>query len=681
MKKIKLLLFLLVVSLLSHSQAGQINQVNIISFNVKNTLPANVDEWMNTPGALIMVAQKVPGAIPLREPKLVVQIKSGGNVVCGNNAGSARMVDPFDVRTFNTIDLTGLLTNCRELKEGYYTICAQFFNVDRVPISKEVCRDFRVEATTIDYAPPTLITPDNEKKFKTAELQRPVIFRWTPLVPKPKEPVTYRLKVWQLMQGQNAHTATKSNTPIFTIDVKDQTQTVAPSLLSNPCKPPYLCDFVWNVQALNKSGKPLGSNNGTSDAFTFSATEDVKNVKDSIKQPTKNPDVLPNTNAAPLKNVLPEVDKKIDLASAKKEIKFSWTAVSPKPQAPVIYKLKVWQLMQGQTATAAIKNNKPFAEKSITDNTETTITNFLTGPCKLPYLCDFVWNVQAVSREGKPIGPNEGNSEPTLFFVSQYIIQIDSIKVSCTDKPGTYTFSYTIKNVNPGNATLSNLAITSSTPAGATLGTFAPPIGTSINSGSSLTINGIINAAPNLSNICIGAEITDVVNTFWKASKDTCIAVVACRCDACDEKNFIVKAPLPEKINWTNNSLSFNQPINITTTPPKTIKNITAELVYFEMIPQLADCLPCDKDSKLYGHFANGTNTQVWAGSQTNLNINISTPNTPCCSTLFRWCIRYKIEFTDCTVCSKVICYEKKKEGCATPNPKSDEPTKQTFNQ
>jgi len=675
MKKIKLLLFLLFLSFLSYSQAGQINQINIISFNVKNTLPASIDEWINTPAALIMVAQKVPGSASLREPRMVVQLKSGGNVICGNNIATAKMVDPFDVRTFNTIDLTGFLTNCRELKEGYYTICAQFFNVDRVPISKEVCRDFRIETPIVDYAPPTLITPENEKKYSVSELQRPVIFRWTPLVPKPKETVTYRLKVWQLLQGQNATTASKTNTPIFTTDVKDQTQTVAPSLLANPCTAPYLCSFVWEIQALNKNGKPLGNNNGTSEAFTFNTKDDTKPVKEPA-----NPSVVSN-DATPPKNVFPDDNKKIDLADAKKEIKFSWTSVKPKPQEPVIYKLKVWQLMQGQTATAAIKNNKPFAEKSITDNTETTITNFLTGPCKPPYLCDFVWNVQALNREGKPVGPNEGNSQPTMFFISQYIIQIDSIKVFCTDKPGTYTFSYTVKNVNAGTAKLSNLAITSSTPAGASFGAYAPAIGSSINSGNSLTINGIINAAPNLSNICIGAEITDVVNTFWKASKDTCINVATCRCDACDEKNFVVKAPLPEKINWTNNSLSFNQPISISTTPPKTIKTITAELVYFEMTPQSADCLPCNKEDKLYGHFANGTNTQVWTGVPTNLNISITTPNTPCCSTLFRWCIRYKIEFTDCTVCSKVICYEKKKDGCAPTNTNPDVPTKQPFNQ
>jgi hypothetical protein len=152
--------------------------------------------------------------------------------------------------------------------------------------------------------------------------------------------------------------------------------------------------------------------------------------------------------------------------------------------------------------------------------------------------------------------------------------------------------------------------------------------------------------------------------------------VEPCRCDACDEKNFVMGLPAPGQITTTNNSISFTQPVTITTTPPKTIKSIKAELVYFEMKPENDLCIPCDKDASLYGHFTNGTNSQQWNGPQTSLSISITTPVTPCCSTLFRWCIRYKVEFTDCTVCTKLICYEKKKTGCAPTGGGGDNPIK-----
>ena len=641
MKKLKLLLLCLPFSLLANSQAGQINQVNIVSFTVKNTLPSNVDSWLSVPGALIMVAQKVPSPVPMREPRLVVQIRSGGAVLCGNNVATGKQVDPFDVRTFNTGDLIGILSNCRELKAGTYTICAQFFNIDKVAISREVCKEFKVEAANVEYAPPTLITPEDGKKFSVSELMQPLQFRWTPLVPKPKEPVTYRLRVWQLMQGQNGAAAIRSNTPVADREVKEITQTVVTGILTGPCKPPYLCDFVWNVQALNREGKPMGNNNGTSEPFTFGVKEEA----------TKCPS-----------NLFPEDKKNFSAEEARRQpITFKWSKIES-PGEKSTYRLRVWQLMQGQSGSQAMKSNTPLVTKEVRTVTEATVSGIYTGPCKPPYLCDFIWAVEKINASGQVIC----SSEPTMFFVTQYIIQLDSIKVVCTNKPGVYSFSFTLTNVNAGTANLTNFAITSSVPAGATFGSYAPPIGTSIASGNQLTITGTINAATNLSNICIGAEITDAANNFWKASKDTCVKVETCRCDACDEKNFVMNVPKPAQISWANNALSFNQSINITTTPPKTIKSIRAELVYYEVIPQIDDCLPCDKDATLYGHFATGTNSQQWNGPQTSLSINITTPNVPCCSTTFRWCIRYKVEFTDCTVCSKVVCYEKKKEGCTT---------------
>ena len=647
MKKPKLLLL---GCTLAFAASSQINQINIVNFSVRNTLPANIDSWLSTPGALMLTAQKVPTPGRIVEPRLVLQIRGGG-IACGNNPATARQIDPFDVRTFNTADLTGLLNNCRELKEGSYTICAQFFNVDKVAISREVCREFRVEGVrSAEFAPPVLITPENGKTFTISHLQGPVLLRWTTVVPRPSVPVIYRVRIWQLMQGQNATQAMRANTPVFTKDVDNMTQATVNALLAGPCQPPYLCEFAWNVQAVSRDGKPIGSNNGTSDLWSFRAEARPPAVQET----------------QPPRNLVPENNREFSIEELRKDVRFEWLPVSPKPAEPVRYKLRIWQLREGQTGISAMKNNRPVVEKTVTDVTQTTVSNLASQPCKRPYLCDFVWNVQALNREGKAIGGNNGTSEPTMFSATQYVIQLDSIKVVCTNTPGVYTFSFTLTNVNAGTANLTNLAITSSIPAGAVFGPYAPPLGTGIPSGNQLTITGTLNGAPNLSNICIGAEITDAGNNFWKASKDTCIKVEACRCEACDEKNFMLGLPKPASISWNNNQLSYNQSISVSTTPPKGIKSIEAELVYFEMIPQLADCLPCDKDPRLYGHFTNGTNNQQWTGPQSGLTINITTPNVPCCSTLFRWCIRYKIEFSDCTVCSKVVCYEKKKDGCTT---------------
>jgi hypothetical protein len=250
MKKLKLLLLLLM--LCSISAYSQLQQIKIVSFTVKSQLPAVIDNWNNVPGSLLLVAQ-LPPTVRVKGIRLMVQIKAGGAIICSNNSAGGLQVDEFTTRTFTTNELTGSCQGCHDLKDGSYSICVQFFNVDRVAISNEVCKEFTVETPKeTDYAPPTLITPENGKTFLKKDMLKPVMFRWTPLVPKPKEPVTYRIKVWQLMQGQNSTQAMRANTPLVSKDVDNLTQAVVTNLYTGPCKPPYLCEYAWNVQALNR---------------------------------------------------------------------------------------------------------------------------------------------------------------------------------------------------------------------------------------------------------------------------------------------------------------------------------------------------------------------------------------------------------------------------------------------
>lgn len=103
-----------------------------------------------------------------------------------------------------------------------------------------------------------------DKKEFTLESTQAVTFRWTPIVPKPQEPVTYRIKVWQLMQGQNGTQAMKANQPIVTKDVDNVNEVTIEGIYTGPCKPPYLCDFIWSVEAVTKSDTSTGaSGSGT----------------------------------------------------------------------------------------------------------------------------------------------------------------------------------------------------------------------------------------------------------------------------------------------------------------------------------------------------------------------------------------------------------------------------------
>ncbi len=668
MNKLKLALLLSLISLGAKSQVGQIQQIKIVSFTVKNQLPAVIDNWNNVPGSLLLVAQKPP-TIRVDGVRLVLQIRSNGAMVCGNNAANGMLVDNFTTRTFSAAELTGILSGCHDLKDGTYSLCAQFFNIDKVAISNEVCKEFTVETPKeTDYAPPTLITPDNGKEFASADMIKPVMFRWTPLVPKPHDPVTYRLRVWQLMQGQNGTQAMRSNQPIVVKDVDNITQAVVNNLYNGPCKPPYLCDFIWNVQAMNREGHPLGRNEGTSEPYTFKVKESGE-----IKPPV---------------NIFPENKKSISLNDLKKPLTFKWKLVDPN-QTGITYKLRVWQLMQGQSSNEVISSNTPFFTIDIDGNgsvdalTDGLLMKTITGPCKPPYLCDYVWNVQALNKEGHSVGSNNGTSEPTTFSVqTQYIIQLDSLKVNCTATANQYSFSMIITNLNSSVAELVSVGINSSVPPGATMPGFTPVAGTTIAaSGGTLTVTGIINSSLPLTNICIKAKIQKQGDPGKNAEDYLCDSVKPCKCDACDEKKVNINIPPSNNIVINgNNTIMLNQPVTITTTPPKLVKSIKAELVYFEFVPESEDCLPCNKDSKTFGNFDNGTHEQAWSYTPPKNFSNTATltstitlpPTVKCCDATIRWCIRYVVAFDDCTTCNKLVCYEKKKEGCAKGNPIPD---------
>jgi hypothetical protein len=253
-----------------------LKQVSIVSFTVKNKLPTDVSSWNSIPAGLFLVAQKMP-QVNLQAVKLVVQIKHNGSKICGNSLDASTTIDLNGVKNFNANELVSALGQCITLKPGRYTLCVQFFNIDRYPISEERCKDFIVEDfSPQNYTSPQNIIPTKQKLFTGTAVKAPIVFRWTPLLPKPQTQVIYKLKVWQLMQGQTAAAAIKANVPFYEKEIVGLTQLTVSNVFNTTCELPYLCEFVWNVQAVNKEGIVFGNNNGTSEFFTFSITSSEK---------------------------------------------------------------------------------------------------------------------------------------------------------------------------------------------------------------------------------------------------------------------------------------------------------------------------------------------------------------------------------------------------------------------
>lgn len=361
----------------------------------------------------------------------------------------------------------------------------------------------------------------------------------------------------------------------------------------------------------------------------------------------------------------------------RKPIQFRWSTIPPpKATEEALYKLLIYEVSGNQSATQAVRGGGNLVlEKSVTRETQ-TVWLLPPGAAGKKY----AWMVQRVNRQGQGVGENNGFSEPFSFLVNEYKIQLDSIKIQCTGTPGVYSFSYTITNPNPGTAKLITFLATSSTPAGATISSFTPPLNTNILPGGQLTITGLINASVALSNICIGAEIQDIVNTFWKASKDTCKAVEPCKCTVCDSLKITIPSDAQIKTDINGNIVL---PTSITVSPKK-VRSIKAELVYYEYKPESDDCMMCNKDSRTFGNFISAMSgnqmlgvpyghTAVWnspvqGGQMINnlpLSFTISIPPTvKCCAVEVKWCIRYVITLEDCSVCNKLVCYTYNKKGC-----------------
>jgi hypothetical protein len=151
--------------------------------------------------------------------------------------------------------------------------------------------------------------------------------------------------------------------------------------------------------------------------------------------------------------------------------------------------------------------------------------------------------------------------------------------------------------------------------------------------------------------------------------------------DTCCKDVSIQTALTAEIILNPQNNLVLPLQLSVLSKP---VKEIKAELVYFAYIPESEDCFVCNRDSKTYGNFVTGTinsvlmsianpHTAQWnsllaAGQQVAnwpLQFEISVPPAMnCCNAAIQWCIEYVITFTDCTVCTKRICYSFAKNGC-----------------
>jgi hypothetical protein len=256
--------------------SGQ-NLISPITITLPPKPPANTADWANAVPPVMIMAQTKPvnGGIDgmVIESKILVTIKSGGNKVCGSYTPQSAPNAGFNslTKSWNGANVVSFLGQDCSLKPGSYELCVQFYNYETKLIG-EACKPFTIaDNKDVSYSPPNNVMPFDKKEFTEKELLTPITFRWTPIIPKPQDPIVYRLRVWQLMteKGNTSVKALMTTDPIFEKDVENTTQIMDRIVFPKSCP---TCKYYWTVEALMKSvnGGDLKSV-GTSAPTSFSA--------------------------------------------------------------------------------------------------------------------------------------------------------------------------------------------------------------------------------------------------------------------------------------------------------------------------------------------------------------------------------------------------------------------------
>lgn len=396
--------------------SAQSYPITAINISLPSNPDANIANWGNGVSQLSISAnaRAINGRVDgfVQESKILVIIKKGGGKACGNYTSTSAPPSNFNspVKVWSGNNASALLGQNCTLLPGDYELSVQFFgysNGKMVAFSEEKTKVFSIRAKEqLSYQVPQPVMPINNAQFLEVDIAKPIAFRWTPLVPRPQEPTTYRLRVWQLMQGQTETQARTTNRPIFTKDIDNLTQTIVSGLLTGPCKPPYLCDFVWNVQALNREGKPIGENNSTSETFSFSYAGST---------------IVTNGMAPKL---ISPMNKSTVFGEG---IRFAWSSGKIQSDASGAYKIKIVEIKGDESPENAIRTNKPFFEKDSINAFrgnkpifEKDSLPYFIYPSSAPkFKVDktYVWTVQVINRDGKPISGNNSTSEVFIFAV------------------------------------------------------------------------------------------------------------------------------------------------------------------------------------------------------------------------------------------------------------------------
>lgn len=196
--------------------------------------------------------------------KIDAKLSLNGNLIASTKLGSMPILSipdggPMtfyagDIFPENAVSFFGDLkqTTMRSgiLPEGSYELCITLINSQTLqPISTSVCRSFFLAK----YILPTLLQPEDNKRIASGT-EKTTLFVWSPIIPNLPTPVSYRLRVVEVLAGQSAQQAFTVNIPLFERITVSTTQLLWPQEIPLPDAG---ANLAWSIQPEDDQGNPI----------------------------------------------------------------------------------------------------------------------------------------------------------------------------------------------------------------------------------------------------------------------------------------------------------------------------------------------------------------------------------------------------------------------------------------
>ncbi len=281
---------------------------------VSNRPPSALAQWAVNRETVIFVVQPISqGGVQFKEYKIKTELQLTDGTVIGRNdlnkapiyslGSTTRVFNADEIIPTSNFILTGSYQNSLQktgkLPADNYQLCVQLVApTDYRPLVETKCRPFFLAAPQL----PILLKPSQEEMLNFDMARNTMIFRWSPVVPAPKTPGIYKLRVFEVMEGQNPVQAMRANFPVLEVDVRGTTQYIwQPRGILEGHKGKLFIDsstnkmdssivraYVWTIQSFDAVGLPIGEGSSNGDGVSEPAMYRLKTKHDTVKNSISN---------------------------------------------------------------------------------------------------------------------------------------------------------------------------------------------------------------------------------------------------------------------------------------------------------------------------------------------------------------------------------------------------------